>query len=160
MTKKLFYLACLLCCTTGALAQQKPVKKPAPAKQAAADKKPLRFTTSWHIFLSDSIPRPELLKVLDSALVVRDSQKNRFPVVSFDFTYEKKEPYLNDTTREVMIAVDLRGDSFKTDRLTTAWTNRLKEDLEKGDVLLFNNIVVRYTGDRFYRAPELKIVVR
>lgn len=159
MTKQLFYLVLLLSCTTGAFAQQKPVKKPAPAKQAE-DKKPLRFTTSWHIFLSDSIPRPELLNVLDSALVVRDNQKKRYPVVSFDFTYEKKEPYLNDTTREVMIAVDLRGDSFKSDRLSTAWVNRLKEDLEKGDVLLFNNIVVRYTGDKFYRVPELKIVVR
>lgn len=98
--------------------------------------------------------------MLDSALVVRDNQKNRFPVVSFDFTYEKKEPYLNDTTREVMIATDLTGDSFKSDRLTTAWVNRLKEGLEKGDVLLFNNIVIRYTGDKFYRVPELKFVVR
>lgn len=159
MTKKLFYLAFLLSCTTGALAQNKAVKKPAPVKQAA-EKKPLRFTTAWHIFLSDSIPRPEILKVLDSALTVRDDKKQKFPVVSFDFTYEKLEPYVNDTTREVTIARDLTGDSFRSDRLSTAWVNRLKEDLSKGDVLLFNNIVVRYAGDKFYRAPELKIVVR
>lgn len=159
MTKKLFYLAFLLSCTTAAFAQNKAVKKTVQAKQAA-EKKPLRFTTSWHIFLSDSLPRPEVLKILDSALVVRDNNKNRFPVVSFDFTYEKLEPYINDTTREVTIARDLTGDSFKSDRLPAVWVNRLKEDIDKGDVLLFNNIIIRYTGGKFYRVPELKITVR
>ncbi|RPE09101.1 hypothetical protein EGT74_19015 [Chitinophaga lutea] len=160
MTKKLLYIALLLGCATTAFAQNKPARKSAPAKQQAAEKKPLRFTTSWHIFLSDSIPRPELLKILDSGLVVRDHQKNKFPVVSFDFTYEKKEPYVNDTTQEVTIATDLTGDSFKSDRLTPVWVKRLTEALEKGDVLFFNNIVIRYTGDKLYRAPELKIIVR
>ncbi|WP_119079300.1 hypothetical protein [Chitinophaga alhagiae] len=160
MTRKCLYLVCLLGCTSAALAQNKAVKKPAPAKQAAEQKKPLRFTTSWHIFLSDSIPRPEILKILDSALVVRDSNKNRVPVVSFDFTYEKLEPYINDTTREVQIARDLTGDSFRSDRLSAAWVNRLKEDLAKGDVLFFNNIVVSYPGNKFYRVAELKIIIR
>ena len=51
--------------------------------------------------------------------------------------YEKKEPYINDTTQEVTIATDLTGDSFKSDRLAPVWVKRLKEALEKGDVLFF-----------------------
>src|SRR5690606_26757376 len=116
--------------------------------------------TTWAIYLSDSLPRPDVLKLLDSSLVVRDGSNNKFPVVSFDFTYEQKEPYLNDTTNQVGFYTEVTGDSFKDNKLSELWRKHLKETLQKGDVLLFNNIVIRYTGDKLYRAPELKIIVR
>ncbi|GEP96792.1 hypothetical protein [Chitinophaga cymbidii] len=127
---------------------------------ATAQRKPLRFRTTWAIYLSDSLPRPDVLKLLDSSLVVRDGGNNKFPVVSFDFTYEQKEPYLNDTTNQVGFYTEVTGDSFKDNKLSELWRKHLKETLQKGDVLLFNNIVIRYTGDKLYRAPELKIIVR
>ena len=165
MTQKLFYTVTLICCCAlGTVAQSnKPaVKKPAaktPAATAAAQK-PLRFRTTWGIFLSDTLPRPEVLKLLDSALIVRDGGNQKFPVVSFDFTWEKKEPYLNDTTNEVGFYTEYIGDSFKSDKIDTTWSNRLKETIQKGEVLFFNNIVIKYTGDKFYRAPELKITIK
>lgn len=127
---------------------------------ATAQKKPLRFRTTWGIYLSDSLPRPEVLKLLDSALVVRDGSNNKFPVVSFDFTYEQKEPYVNDTTKQVEFYTEATGDSFKDNKLSELWRKHLKEVIQKGEVLFFNNIVIKYTGDKYYRAPELKIVVR
>lgn len=164
MTQKLFYTVTLICCCAlGAVAQSnKPaVKKPAAAKTPAAiAQKPLRFRTTWGIFLSDTLPRPEVLKLLDSALIVRDGSNQKFPVVSFDFTWEKKEPYLNDTTNEVGFYTEYIGDSFKSNRIDTTWSNRLKETIQKGEVLFFNNIVIKYTGDKFYRAPELKITIK
>lgn len=164
MTQKLFYTVTLICCCAlGVVAQSnKPaVKKPAPGKTpAAVAQKPLRFRTTWGIFLSDTLPRPEVLKLLDSALIVRDGSNQKFPVVSFDFTWEKKEPYLNDTTNEVGFYTEYIGDSFKSDKIDTSWSNRLKETIQKGEVLFFNNIVIKYTGDKFYRAPELKITIK
>jgi hypothetical protein len=164
MTQKLFYTVTLICCCAlGAVAQSnKPaVKKPAAAKTpAAVAQKPLRFRTTWGVFLSDTLPRPEVLKLLDSALIVRDGSNQKFPVVSFDFTWEKKEPYLNDTTNEAGFYTEYIGDSFKSNKIDTTWSNRLKETIQKGEVLFFNNIVIKYTGDKFYRAPELKITIK
>lgn len=149
MLKKLLHTVIFTCCCTlYAAAQTKPAKQP------------LRFRTTWGIYLSDSLPRPDVLKVLDSALVVRDGSNNKFPVVSFDFTYEQKEPYVNDTTNQVGFYTEVIGDSFRDNKLSELWRTRLKEMVQKGDVLFFNNIIIKYTGDKFYRAPELKMVVR
>ncbi|RPD41596.1 hypothetical protein EG028_09830 [Chitinophaga barathri] len=159
--QKLFYTVLFfICCSAAATAQVRKPSTPKPAaKPAAAKEKPLGFRTTWGIFLSDTLPRPEVVKLLDSSLIVRDQKNNKFPVVSFDFTYESKEAHLNDTTQQVGFYTETTGDSFKSDKLSTLWSTRLKETVQKGEVLLFSNIVIRYTGDKFYRVPELRIVV-
>ena len=153
----------LLFTSIPALAQTGKPKTPA-AKKPAATAKPtitaLRFRSTWGIFLSDSLPRPEIIKLLDSPLVVRDQKNNKYPVVSFDFTYERKEPYLNDTTGKPGVYTDFVGDSFKGDKLPSLWVERIKEMLERNEVFYFDNIIINYTGDKLYRAPKLKFNVR
>ncbi|SDH13988.1 hypothetical protein [Chitinophaga filiformis] len=153
----------LLFSSIPALAQTGKPKAPAAKKPAATTKTTttaLRFRSTWGIFLSDSLPRPEILKLLDSPLVVRDQKNNKYPVVSFDFTYERKEPYLNDTTGKPGIYTDFVGDSFKGDKLPSLWVERIKEMLERNEVFYFDNIIINYTGDKLYRAPKLKFNVR
>jgi len=147
----------LILAAAAPLYAQSAKTKPATAQPVKTN---LRFRTTWGIFLSDSLPRPEVLKLLDSALVVRDQQNHTFPVVSFDFTYEKSEPYLNDTTGQPGVYKDFTGDSFNDNKLPALWSKRLKEVLQKGEVLYFDNIVIKYTGDKYYKAPDLRFVVR
>lgn len=137
-------------------------KTPAAKKPAATATKTttLRFRSTWGIFLSDSLPRPEISKLLDSPLVVRDEKNNKYPVVSFDFTYERKEPYLNDTTGKPGFYTEFVGDSFKGDRLPSLWVERIREMLERNEVFYFDNIIINYTGDKLYKAPKLKFNVR
>lgn len=144
------------------LAQTGKPKTPAAKKPATASAKTttLRFRSTWGIFLSDSLPRPEVIKLLDSSLVVRDEKNNKYPVVSFDFTYERREPYLNDTTGKPGFYSEMVGDSFKGDKLPSLWAERIKEMLERNEVLYFDNIIINYTGDKLYRAPKLKFNVR
>jgi hypothetical protein len=153
----------LLFTSLPALAQTGKPKTPAK-KPAAASAKPktttLRFRSTWGIFLSDSLPRPEVMKLLDSPLVVRDDKNNKYPVVSFDFTYERREPYLNDTTGKPGFYTEFVGDSFKGDKLPPLWVERIKEMLERNEVFYFDNIIINYTGDKLYRAPKLKFNVR
>lgn len=129
-------------------------------KGKTTEKKPLKFRTSWGIFLSDTLPRPEVVKLLDSALVVRDQQNNKYPVVSFEFTYEQRQAYVNDTTGRAGVYTEFIGDNFKSNKLSPLWSSRLKEMLERGEVLYFDNIIIKYPGDKYYRVPELRIVIR
>lgn len=147
----------------GQAAKSKPkpaVKKSAATATAASTKTTLRFRTTWGIYLSDTLPRPEMLKLLDSALVVRDEKNNKYPVVSFDFTYEKKEPYLNDTTGKPGFYTEAIGESFKGSKLDTLWSNTIKRSLARGEVLYFNNILVNYTGNKLYRVPQVQFTVK
>ncbi|SFW14661.1 hypothetical protein [Chitinophaga sancti] len=164
MRKHLILSGILVVMSAFSLYAQSGKPKAAPAKKPAAASGPtitkLRFRSTWGIFLSDSIPRSEIAKLLDSALVVRDEKNNKYPVVSFEFTYENKEFYLNDTTGKPGIYTEYVGDSFKGDKLPALWVTRIKELLDKGEVFYFDNIIVNYTGDKLYRAPKLKFIVR
>lgn len=130
-----------------------------PAATSSSKTSTLRFRSTWGIFLSETLPRPEILNLLDSAIVVRDEKNNKYPVVSFDFTYEKKELYLNDSTGKPGEYTEFVGDSFKGNKLPAFWTARIRESLSKGEVLYFDNIIINYTGDKLYRVPKLQFKV-
>jgi hypothetical protein len=136
-----------------------PVYAQAKKAKAATTTNNLRFRSTWGIFLSETLPRPELMKLLDSSLVVRDEKNNKYPVVSFDFTYEKKEAYLNDSTGKPGTYTEFVGDNFNGDKLPAFWSTRIKETLSKGEVLYFDNIIIKYTGDKLYRVPKLQFKV-
>ncbi|RFS20585.1 hypothetical protein DVR12_18660 [Chitinophaga silvatica] len=163
MHKKLL-LSCLLPFSFTLVFAQNS-KKPAPKAATAittttTDKRPAKLRSSWSIFLSDTLPKNEVVKLLDSALIVRDEKNIKYPVVSFAFTYEKHEPYLNDTTGHVGIYKDYTGDNFKSASLSPLWSSSLKNSLESGDVLYFDDIIIKYTGDKLYKAPPIKINIK
>jgi hypothetical protein len=134
-------------------------KKAVPVA-ATSTKRPMKLRSSWSIFLSDTLPKNEIVKLLDSSLIVRDEKNVKYPVISFAFTYERHEPYLNDTTGQVAVYKDFTGENFKQASLSPLWSSRLKEMLQTGDVLYFDEIIIRYTGDKYYRAPALRIDVK
>ena len=150
-----------------ALAQVKTgIKPPAPKTVTAAPntamhkKTDLRFRSTWGIYLSDTLPRTELLKLLDTDLSVRDQKNNKYEVISFEFTYEQKTPYVNDSTNKPSVYTEYLGDNFKTSKLSPLWSNKLKESLLRGEVLFFTNIIVKFPPDKFYKVPDLRFVVR
>lgn len=160
------FIFLLLMLNTAASAQSG--RKPVPATKAlsatkapaATSKRPAKLRSSWGLFLSDTLPKSQVAKLLDSALVVRDEKNHLYPVLSFAFTYEQHQPYLNDTTGQPGIYKDYTGDNFKTSRLPALWSTRLKESLQQGDVLYFDDILIEYVPDKLYRAPSLRITVK
>lgn len=131
-----------------------------PAKAAVSAKRPMKLRSSWGLFLSDTLPKSQVVKLLDSALVVRDEKNNKYTVISFAFTYEQHQPYLNDTTGQPGVYKDYTGDNFKAAGLPVLWSTRLKESLQQGDVLYFDDIIIQYATDKLYKAPSLRIDVK
>ncbi|MEZ2440629.1 hypothetical protein AB6805_02830 [Chitinophaga sp. RCC_12] len=127
---------------------------------AVTSKRPMKLRSSWGIYLSDTLPKSEVIKLLDSALIVRDEKNIKYPVLSFAFTFEKHEPYLNDTTGQPAVYKDFTGDNFKAASLPAAWSKNLKETLQTGDVLYFDDIIIKYAEEKFYKAPSLQINVK
>ncbi|MFY0254268.1 hypothetical protein ACDQ55_09980 [Chitinophaga sp. 30R24] len=162
MQKKLLLSCCFaIAAITPALAQTNKKGATPPAQAAvASNKRPMKLRSSWGIYLSDTLPKSEVVKLLDSALIVRDEKNIKYAVISFAFTYERHEPYLNDTTGQVAVYKDYTGDNFKSASLTPLWSKGLKENLQTGDVLYFDEIIIRYTPDKLYKAPALQINVK
>jgi len=158
MQKHLLLSFLLATAITPVVAQS--VKKPAATPATVSSKRPMKLRSSWGIFLSDTLPKSEVIKLLDSALVVRDEKNNKYPVLSFAFTYEKHEPFLNDTTGQPGVYKDFTGDNFKAAALPEAWSKHLKETLQTGDILYFDEIIIQYAPEKFYQSPALKISVK
>ncbi|SHL19490.1 hypothetical protein SAMN05444266_102393 [Chitinophaga jiangningensis] len=158
MIKHLLLLTCLLA-TIHTMGQ---TTKPAAKKPAAATsgKRPTKLVSTWGNFLSDSLPKNELVKLIDSALIVRDEKGAKYPVISFAFTYETREAYLNDTTGQPGLYKDYIGNNFQDARMDSVWRKGMKEKLEKGNVLYFDEILIQYSADKIYKAPALKFIVR
>lgn len=135
-------------------------KKNTATPAAVSNKRPMKLRSSWSIYLSDTLPKTEVMKLLDSALVVRDEKNIKYPVISFAFTYERHEPYLNDTTGQPAVYKDFTGDNFKAPALSPAWSKSLKETLQTGDILYFDEIIIKYAEEKFYKAPPLQIKVK
>lgn len=135
-------------------------KKTAAKPAVVTNKRPMKLRSSWGIYLSDTLPKNEVIKLLDSALIVRDEKNIKYPVLSFAFTYERQEPYLNDTTGQPALYKDFTGDNFKAAALSPVWSKGLKESLQTGDVLYFDEIIIKYAEEKFYKAPSLKINVK
>lgn len=155
MQKHLLLSFLLATAVTPVIAQS--AKKPATA---VTSKRPMKLRSSWGIYLSDTLPKSEVIKLLDSALIVRDEKNIKYPVLSFAFTFEKHEPYLNDTTGQPAIYKDFTGDNFKAASLPVAWSKNLKETLQTGDILYFDDIIIKYAEEKFYKAPSLQINVK
>ncbi|PSL48102.1 hypothetical protein CLV51_102964 [Chitinophaga niastensis] len=158
MLKHLLYILLLGTAATPVLAQAK--KKAAPAAATVSNKRPTKLRSSWGVFLSDTLPKSEIIKLLDSSLVVRDEKNVKYPIISFAFTYERHEPYLNDTTGQPAVYKDFTGENFKQGSLSALWSSRLKELLQTGDILYFDEIIIRYAGEKYYKAPALRIDVK
>ncbi|RAJ88171.1 hypothetical protein CLV59_101938 [Chitinophaga dinghuensis] len=161
MIKHLLLSALLLTGYAGfAQSSKTPVKKPATAAANNNAKHPTKLVTTWGIFLSDSLPKNEVVKLLDSALIVRDEKGVKYPVISFAFTFEQHEVYLNDTTGQPGVYKDFIGENFKAAKMSPTWSKGMKEKLEKGDVLYFDEILIQYTPEKIYKAPSLKFIIR
>ncbi|WP_291911298.1 hypothetical protein [Chitinophaga sp. CB10] len=158
MIKHLLLITCLMA-TINSFGQ---AAKPAAKKPAAASsgKRPAKLISTWGNFLSDSLPKNELTKLLDSALVVRDEKGVKYPVISFAFTYETREVYLNDTTGQPGIYKDYIGNNFQDARMDSVWRKGMKEKLDKGNILYFDEILIKYSEDKIYKAPSLQFIVR
>jgi hypothetical protein len=155
MQKHLLLSFLIATAVTPVIAQS--AKKPATA---VTSKRPMKLRSSWGIYLSDTLPKSEVIKLLDSALIVRDEKNIKYPVLSFAFTYERHEPYLNDTTGQPAVYKDFTGDNFKAAALPSAWSKNLKESLQTGDVLYFDEIIIKYAEEKFYKAPALQINIK
>ncbi|MFB6453647.1 hypothetical protein ACE38W_00120 [Chitinophaga sp. Hz27] len=131
-----------------------------PAITATTAKKPAKLISTWGIFVGDSLPKNEIVKLLDSSLIVRDEKNVKYPVISFAFTLEQHEPYLNDTTGQPSLYKDYTGDNFKQSKMTATWVNGLKANLDKGDILYFDEILIQHPNGKVYKAPALKFTVR
>jgi len=136
------------------VAQQKPAAKNANSTLP-------KLTVMLGGSKSGNITAPQLQKIVDSPLIVKDEKGIAYVIKSFRINYTFMSSYKDEETDKVKEVKDFRAYDFSnTDRLSEDWRNSIKDNVKKEDEMLINNIVVRLKNGKSFFAPELKLKVQ
>ncbi|HLO81713.1 MAG TPA: hypothetical protein VK166_12180 [Chitinophagaceae bacterium] len=137
----------LILAFTATHAQQKP--KPAAA--------PVKYTVTLGGYTNADIPADVFKKVIDSALTVKDSKGNVYPVTRFRINYTFVATFTDSETQQRKDFKDFRvSDFYDTNLLSEVWRASIKDNAKKGDQVLFNNIIIRLKDGKKLMVSDFK----
>ena len=107
-----------------------------------------------------SVHVERLKTVLDSALTVRDERRKAYPVTGFRVSYFFDTKYEDEETGQILRKRALRvRDYYDVDRLDPDWVSSIRDNVRKGDEILFNTITFRLANGKKNLAPDLRLKV-
>jgi hypothetical protein len=117
---------------------QKPVAKPKPITKGPAPK-----LTATIAGLSTGIYGSGAAKIMiDSSLVLRDEKGKKYPISRCTFMYKRKNTYEDEITGEKKVTWEYLAKELRNnEQLDEFWRKTIKEDLKKGEELIFERIL-------------------
>ncbi|MBX6380804.1 MAG: hypothetical protein IRZ01_09030 [Thermoflavifilum aggregans] len=105
------------------------------------------------------IPARQILQLIDSPLVVKDTKGRQYRVIRFDFGYLHVDTTFNDTTERFDLVPEYLGFTFVQNQLDSLWKTRVRKTLHAGERLYFDHIIAEDASGIKYGAPPLHILV-
>lgn len=157
LMKKL--LLCLLLLGLGytvTIAQTKPAVKPGSKAKTAYPK----ITMSIGGLKGGEITKDALTKIIDSALTAKDDDANTYSIVRFRLFYKFKSTYQDEESGQKKSSDDLRTSDFtNTSVLPDLWRASIKDNIQKGDEMILDNIIVVLKNGSKVMAPSITFKV-
>ena len=104
---------------------------------------------------------PEILsKIIDSSLVAKDEKGETYSIVRFRVFYKFKSSYKDEDTGETKTTNDLRTNDFaNTGLMSELWRQSVKDNIQKGDEMTLDNIIVRLKNGSKMMTPAITFKV-
>jgi hypothetical protein len=145
MKSVLLFILILACTVTHA--QQKPKTAPSPVK----------YTVSLGGYPNADVSADVFKKIIDSALTVRDSKGNTYPITRFRINYTFAAIFTDSETQQKKDFKDFRvSDFYDTNTLSEVWRGSIKDNAKKGDQVLINNIIIMLKDGKKLMVPDFK----
>jgi hypothetical protein len=99
-------------------------------------------------------------QIISLPLRIVDDKNNSYSVTSYQIAYTRLAVKEDETTGAVTPTTSLVAQRFTETPITGIWKTSIEEQLQKGEELLFFDIIVTDgKGHRFF-APELKLTIQ
>ncbi|MFN5478537.1 MAG: hypothetical protein ACK43J_05155 [Chitinophagaceae bacterium] len=118
------------------------------------------LSTQWGPLSSGSHSIEQVTAILPAAILVKDSKGKLTPVESFRINYKFKSSYRHPETGKTMTTSELRVGDFKSAVLPPVWIESIRDNIKKGDTLLFTGILFRNANQKLQPAPQLQLIVK
>ncbi|MBX3257785.1 MAG: hypothetical protein KF862_26890 [Chitinophagaceae bacterium] len=152
--KKLLLFFVLALATSANAQTQKP-KSSAPAEPAIP-----KVTVSIGGYKGGNITSDILSGIVDSSVTVRDGKGTTYQVVRFRVLYKFKSTYDDPDTGQKKAFDDMRTNDFSnTAVMSELWRQSIKDNVKKGDEMIFDNIIVKLKNGTRLMAPPVTFKV-
>ncbi|WP_152270036.1 hypothetical protein [Agriterribacter humi] len=138
----------------------------ATAVLAQNNKKPAASTALPKIaitiggFKGGDITSDILSRIIDSSLVARDQNGNKYPIARFRSIYKFKSSYEDPDTGERKTTDDMRVNDFSdTNIMSELWRQSIKDNIIKGDQMILDNVIVQLKNGTKIMAPAITFKV-
>jgi len=101
----------------------------------------------------------ETENIIGMPLRIVDDKKNVYTISSYQFLYKKNVVTEEEETGKISAATSIVSDRFRTTPLPERWISKIREQLKKGELLYFFDIIAKDAQGRVMYAPDLKITV-
>ena len=164
------FLCCLfisLCFSFSAFSQSaKPavkktvVKKNGTITSVAKFKPPVVKTFLGRNEKEATVTIDEANQLVNLPLRIVDQANNVYTISSYQFLYKKRSVIEDEQTGKRQTVFTNTADIFKATPLPKVWKENISGGLQKGEELIFFDIVVNDKQNRKFFAPDIKIVVK
>ncbi|HSF44583.1 MAG TPA: hypothetical protein VLA58_01190 [Chitinophagaceae bacterium] len=132
---KSLFLFLLVSFGVAAQAQQKP---------KTTTTAPVKYSVSLGGYSNADVSADVFKAIADSALTVKDSKGNKYPIVRFRINYTFIATFTDSETQQRKDFKDFRAsDFYDTNMLSEVWRGSIRDNAKKGDQVLINNIIIR-----------------
>lgn len=135
------------------IGQQKPVTA-APVQSKST------FTTALAKRGSGEWTKELVRALIDSPIVVKDEKGTIYPVVRFTLNYTFSTVYVDSETKQRKTRKDFRSQLFESSTLSDVWKASIKENARNGDVMSFNDVIIRMPDGKKRMVDDLTITIK
>ena len=159
--KNLFTILLAIAALPVAAQPKQPVKQPVkpPVQNTAAG--PLKITASFGPWASNSkVLVADIKRLVTSEVKAKDQKGNVYTVLSFNFTWMRKDTVDDYKTSKRRIVINPAATLVQGNRMPDEWVTELKAYLVSGEGLSLDRIIVQDPKTKKnYLAAELKLAV-
>ncbi len=101
------------------------------------------------------IPVAEIKNIIDKPLIITDGTAMKYKISSYQVLY-KQLAVTEDESGKVLPTTSLNSARFSASPLPAIWVKTIKEELMKGEEIIFFDIIVKDEKGRVMYAPNLK----
>lgn len=104
---------------------------------------------------------PETLaQIVDSSLTAKDTKGETYSIVRFRVLYKFKSTFKDEDSGQTKTTDDLRTNDFaNTGLMSELWRQSIKDNIQKGDEMTLDNIIVRLKNGSKIMSPAITFKV-
>lgn len=131
------------------------------AMPAFAQKQPMPKVITLLGSYKDTVKldKNSVIEIINKPLRIVDDKRNVYTIASYQVAYRRIAFYEDENSGKIVPTTSLASERFTTTPLSPVWIKSIQENVQKGEEIIFFDIIVRDPSGKVMFAPNFMIKV-